>query len=150
MTPDAGAVVVLLVEDDPAYPHLLRAQLQDAWPQARLEHAPDLTRAVQRLAGERFDCVLLDLGLPDGRGPGNVTRVRDAAPAVPIVVLTGHDDEELALRSAVGGAASHLRKHDVTVQELVAAVRLAILRGRDERLGPRSEGPRTPRPPRGA
>jgi sigma-B regulation protein RsbU (phosphoserine phosphatase) len=74
--------------------------------------------------------VLLDLSLPDAHGTETVARMRAAAPAVPVVVLTGLDDEETALRAVKEGAQDYLVKAEVTGPLLARAVRYAIERRR--------------------
>src|ERR1041384_3062615 len=91
---------ILLVEDNPGDARLLREALKDvANYHFDLEHVERLSQALERLRREPFDVVLLDLSLPDGQGLDSLTPVRDAAPSVPILVLTGLDDEEVAVRA---------------------------------------------------
>lgn len=80
--------------------------------------------------GTPYDVVLLDLSLPDGRGLATVTAVRDAAPTVPIVVLTGLDDEALAVQALAAGAQDYLVKGAVTGTGVRRAVRHAMERQR--------------------
>ena len=71
--------------------------------------AGTLAAAVALLAGgESIDCVLLDLSLPDAEGLDAVQAVQGADPAVPVVVLTGTDDQELAVRALQAGAQDYL------------------------------------------
>ncbi|MCU0525012.1 MAG: hybrid sensor histidine kinase/response regulator [Elainella sp. Prado103] len=75
-----------------------------------------------------FQLVLLDLGLPDSRGLETLRQFRAAVPDVCIVVLTGLDDEDLALQSVTEGAQDYLVKDQATVQRLSHTVRFAIER----------------------
>ena len=96
-------IVVLLVEDNPGDARLIRERLVVAHgDDFRVEHVARVVEACERLAEGGIDLVLLDLYLPDSSGIGTVTRVHAAAPRVPIVVLTGMNDEEFAERMRVG------------------------------------------------
>ena len=76
---------------------------------------------------------MLDLGLPDAQGLGAVRRVRAAAPHVPLVVLTGFDDEALATQALQEGAQDYLIKGQVETRGLMRALRYAVERSAMER-----------------
>jgi signal transduction histidine kinase/DNA-binding NarL/FixJ family response regulator len=117
---------ILLVEDNPGDARLLREALKDvANYHFDLEHVERLSQALERLRREPFDVVLLDLSLPDGQGLDNLTPVRDAAPSVPILVLTGLDDEEVAVRALRVGAQDYLVKGQADGSSVVRAIRYA-------------------------
>ena len=117
---------MLLVEDNPGDARLLREALKDvANYQFDLDHVERLSQALERLRGEAFDVVLLDLSLPDGQGLDNLAAVRDAAPGVPILVLTGLDDEEVAVRALRVGAQDYLVKGQADGSSVVRAIRYA-------------------------
>ncbi|MBX3472519.1 MAG: response regulator [Planctomycetes bacterium] len=133
-------IKVLLVEDDPAQLFVLQANLAEA-ETARFDLTPaeHLKAALAALERARFDVVLLDLGLPDSQGLGTLAAVHRTAPRVPIVVLTGHADEALAVRAAQTGAQDYLVKGFVDNQSLVRAIRYAIERKRAEEALRQSE-----------
>jgi signal transduction histidine kinase/DNA-binding NarL/FixJ family response regulator len=117
---------ILLVEDNSGDARLLREALKEVPNyQFDLEHVERLNQALQRLRGEHFDVVLLDLSLPDGQGLDNLAPVRDAAPSVPILVLTGLDDEEVAVRALRVGAQDYLVKGQTDGSSVVRAIRYA-------------------------
>src|SRR5262245_7476195 len=106
---------VLLVEDSVADAALVRHYLKNLPAGApHVHHAKSLAEATDALRGAGFDCVLLDLGLPDGRGLDNVRRMRAANQDVPIVVMTALDDDKLAIEALRSGAQEYLVKgtHD--------------------------------------
>ncbi|HZQ38259.1 MAG TPA: response regulator [Dehalococcoidia bacterium] len=126
---------VLLVEDNAADARLIREALREAPIGIRfaVEEAPRLADALARLSAAPFHAALLDLGLPDAAGLEGVLRLRAAAPELPIIVLTGRIDDDLAQRALLRGAQDYLVKGAVEDTELQRAVRYAIERQRAER-----------------
>src|SRR2546423_1661854 len=91
---------VLLVEDNPGDARLLREGLQEIQAlRFELTHVETVTCALECLGRCQFDVGLLDLGLPDARGLEVVRRIHDAAPDLPLLVLTALNDEGLAIQS---------------------------------------------------
>ena len=89
-----------------------------------------LTDALGLLASGSFAVVLLDLNLPDTRGAPTLTRALQAAPGTPIVVLTGLDDEDLAVRAVQLGAQDYLVKGQIDARALTRTLRYAMERKR--------------------
>jgi len=119
----------LLVEDNPGDARLLREMLREAPPGAvALQHVTRMADAEAALRAQGFDVVLLDLGLPDSQDIASIQRVRAVAPAVPVVLLTGLDDEDLAARAAREGASDYLVKGQVDGRGLVRTLRYAVER----------------------
>jgi PAS domain S-box-containing protein len=140
MSAKEGPFRVLLVEDNPGDAYLIAETLAEVTTAVfRLEHADRLDACMRRLGGERFDAVLLDLGLPDSQGLATLAAVAAAAAAAPILVLTGLDDELLALKAVKAGACDYLVKGQVFGTMLGRAVRHAIERERSARALRESE-----------
>lgn len=140
--PAPPAVTVLLVEDNPADTDLIREALDEAFlsptldvPALGLEHVPTLAKGLERLAAGSVDVVLLDLSLPDSQGLETFIRLQRAVPTVPIIVLSGLQDEERAVRAVREGAQDYLVKGQVDGVVLSRAIRYAIERkhAEDER-----------------
>ena len=126
---------ILLVEDNIGDAGLLRAAFSEVSISNfsfRLVHADRLTHALACLNREPFDLVLLDLSLPDARGMETIARVRDAAPSLPIVIMTGLDDENVAIQAMRQGAQDYFVKGQVDSAVLVRAIHCAIERKRIE------------------
>jgi two-component system cell cycle sensor histidine kinase/response regulator CckA len=122
---------VLLVEDNPGDARLLTELVRDTGAgQWKLVHVDRLSAALDRLSREPFDVILLDLSLPDADGLDTVIRAHGEAPRIPIVVLTGHDDEALAVRAVRAGAQDYLVKGRMDGDLLVRSIRYASERGR--------------------
>lgn len=124
-------VNILLVEDNPGDIHLIQqmlAEVKDA--PFGLEYAVRLSTGLERLAEGGIDLVLLDLSLPDSNGINTLVRTRAQPPEVPIVVLTGLDDETLAIEAVREGAQDYLVKEQVDGNLLVRSMRYAIERQR--------------------
>jgi PAS domain S-box-containing protein len=125
------AIRVLLVEDNPSDAHLVRSFLQQAErPRVTLVEAARLDEALLRLGEQRFDAILLDLFLPDARDLDALDPVRQAAPDTPIVVLTVHDEDELATRGVRAGVQDYLIKERLDPEALLRSLRYAIERQR--------------------
>ncbi|MFN7938291.1 MAG: response regulator [Bryobacteraceae bacterium] len=117
----ANPVNVLLVEDSEDEALLVEAMLSSAGP-FRMRWAANLSTGLQQITEGGVDVVLLDLGLPDGKGPDSFHRMSRAARHVPIVVLTGDSSlhTELAVRER--GAKDVLVKQQIGTEELVRAI----------------------------
>ena len=122
---------VLLVEDNPGDARLFQELVRDTGAgRLKLEHVNRLSTALDRLSNGNFDVVLLDLSLPDEQGLATLTRTHAHAPNVPIVVLTGLDDEALAVKAVRAGAQDYLVKGRVDGDLLVRSMRYATERAR--------------------
>jgi len=120
---------VLLVEDNAGDARLLREMLnEERSAETALVHVKTMQAAEAHLASNRPDVILLDLGLPDAHGLEALTRAHAAAPGVPVVVLTGFDDELVATRALQQGAQDFLIKGQVDTRSLLRALRYAIER----------------------
>ena len=124
---------ILLGEDNPGDARLLELLLAEV-PSAKVElvHVERLSEVMKILGEEQFDLILLDLSLPDSQGLDTFVQVQERAPAVPIIVLTGLDDEATAVEIARKGAQDYLVKGQVDGNLLVRAIRYAIERKRAE------------------
>jgi signal transduction histidine kinase len=130
-----GATKLLLVEDNPGDAGLVRVALEESsgngweFDLLRVERLSDALEAVKH---GTFDLVLLDLSLPDAHGVDTVVRMRNAAPMLPIVIMTGLDDQGVAIEAMRKGAQDYLVKGQVDSAWLSRAVRYAIERKRTE------------------
>lgn len=132
--PEERPVRILLVEDEPLYASLVRRKL-DLYPGMAFHctWAEYLKDGLDHLEQRAFDLVLLDLTLPDSGGLKTLRRVREAAPDIPIVILTGHESDQMAVEALQSGAQDYLVKgSDGPI--MVRAIRYAI-----ERFRTRSE-----------
>jgi len=122
---------LLAVEDDPTDRSWLELMLKDAsvCPYV-MRFVGTMADAVAALKAGEYDCVLLDLSLPDCEGIESVRRVLDARPAVPIVVFTGRKDQEVGLRSIEAGAQDYLVKGQASGNTILQAARWASVRSR--------------------
>ena len=125
---EAPAMRILAVEDDPAWAALLRELLVKEQAATDIETAGTLRDASESLARHGADCVLLDLSLPDASGLDGLEALAGDFPAVPIVVLTGNDEESTALAAVAHGAEDYLAKRRADGPSLMRAIRYA--RGR--------------------
>jgi phosphoserine phosphatase RsbU/P len=125
---------ILLVEDDPDDVWVMRNLLGDRWDGPfELVQVELLSAAIERCAEDKFDVLLLDLTLPDSQGLATFFTMHAHADDVPIVVLSGHNDESSAIRAVQAGAQDYLVKGQVNDLLLVRSIRYAIERGRRHR-----------------
>jgi signal transduction histidine kinase len=133
--PTRSIRTLLIIEDNPGDARLLREMLaEDKSHQSELKHAGSMLEAEKHLKEHLIDFIMLDLGLPDAQGLEAVRRIRLAAPDIPLVVLTGMDDDKLAIQSLREGAQDYLVKGQIETRALLRALRYARERKRLERL----------------
>ena len=123
---------VLLVEDDRADAVLVEELIADAAADIGCAWAQSMADAERELTLTHPDCVLLDLNLPDANGINALQRIRERAPSIPIVVLTGLNDEHFGMSAVASGAQDYLVKGRVEPEMLRRAVLYAIERKRAE------------------
>lgn len=120
-------LTVLLIEDSLEYVELIRRWLSTKSDiQFVLDWASSLSAGLTRLAKGGVDAILLDLGLPDSRGPGTFDAVKTRASGVPIVILSAEDTESLALQMVQQGAQDYIIKSACSRDQLVKALRYAV------------------------
>jgi signal transduction histidine kinase len=125
------ALHVLLVEDNAGDARLLREMFSTEKPGSfELTHLVRMSEAITHLGKGGVDVVLLDLGLPDTHGLETVRQAHAVAPSVPLIVLTGLDDEALAGEAMKEGAQDYLIKGQIENRALPRALRYAIERHR--------------------
>lgn len=124
-------ISILLVEDNPGDARLVKEALVDAGASRfSMSHAVSMKEGLERIGTSQFDIVLLDLSLPDASGLETVQKMRSAVPNVPIVVLTGLNDEGFAVSAVREGAQDYLIKGDIDGKLLARAIQYAIERHR--------------------
>jgi signal transduction histidine kinase/DNA-binding NarL/FixJ family response regulator len=125
-------LALLLLEDNEADACLVMEMLQQADDQQfwQITRAQSLGSGLELLSQTQFEVVLLDLSLPDSEGLNTLIRVRQTAPDLPIIVLTGIDDPQLSLQVLSHGAQDYLVKGEITAAILTRVIRYAIERGR--------------------
>jgi len=122
-------IKVLLVEDNLGDARLLYEGLEEALPeQFQMTHVRRLSEALEYLWEKSCSVVLLDLGLPDSHGIDTLVLVRAQAPGVPIVVLTGFQDEAVGDQALKKGAQDYLVKGQADSQLVARSLRYAIAR----------------------
>jgi len=129
----AAPMRVLIIEDSDAYALLVGEMLRDGLAgDVEPIHCAAVASGCEVLLDQRIDIVLLDLSLPDARQLEGLQAVQAAAPAVPVVVLTGADDPALGLEAVQAGAQDFLAKRGVDRETLTRSIRYAIERKRSE------------------
>jgi two-component sensor histidine kinase len=120
---------ILLVEDNAGDARLIQEMFSTERPGSyELTHLSRLSLALEHLTLAETDIVLLDLSLPDGEGLDNVRRVHGCAPHIPLVVITGRDDDNTVAEAMAVGAQDYLVKGQIETRALPRALRHAIER----------------------
>jgi len=130
---DDKPIKILLIEDNPGDVRLIREMLTDVtdFPH-HLECADQLATGLVLLAKGNISAVLLDLSLPDSQGLDSLAKVSVQAPDVPIIMLTGLDDERVAMKAVEKGAQDYLVKGRVVGSLIVRSIRYALSRKKAE------------------
>lgn len=121
---------ILIVEDKFADAEITKKQLGRFMGLEGLDIVRTTQHALEKLREEHFDCVLLDLNLPDSIGPSSITEIRDADPRVPIVVLTGFASAVTIEEALKAGARQVISKNELDAPSLKEALKAAMPRRR--------------------
>ena len=122
---------VLLIEDNPGDARLIREMIaEDPRTPFTLHYADRLAKGLEHLSGGETSLVILDLTLPDSHGLDTFAKVYAHSPGVPIIVLTGTDDQTVALSAVKGGAQDYLVKSRLDRELLVRSMQYSIERKR--------------------
>jgi signal transduction histidine kinase len=125
----AEKTFLLVVEDSEGDARLLREMFNENPANTIvMTHVGSMKEAEKHLAEYEVDIVLLDLGLPDSQGLDAVRRAHAAAPNIPLVILSGLDDERMAVEALQQGAQDYLIKGQINNRGLMRALRHAIER----------------------
>jgi PAS domain S-box-containing protein len=124
-----SSMTILLVEDNPGDVRLLREMFnENVINPTKMTHVTSMIDAEKHVAEHPVDVILLDLGLPDTHGLAAVRRAHAAAAHIALVVLTGMDDESLAVQALQEGAQDYLVKGQIETRGLLRSLRHAIER----------------------
>lgn len=128
-----SATRVLVIEDYPEYAELVSTILEKSQqPKFKVTTAENLDAGLKILSSEKPDVVLLDMTLPDSSGMATLQKTMAAAPDIPIVMMTGHDDERLVNQALQEGAQDYLIKGQNEIALLSRAIHYAIERKRGQ------------------
>jgi len=129
---ERSPVKLLLVQDNLADARSVEMLLIDAKPGFEVRHAGRLGEALEELDRADFDVIVLDLSLPSSGSLGILERMRAVVPAIPVVVLSDQDDEEIALQTLHSGAEDYLVKGRGDSELIARAIRYSIERKKAE------------------
>lgn len=122
-------IKILLIEDNPGDARLIKEMLgEEKSVSFDLDWKDTLSQGLERLAEGGVDVILLDLSLPDSRGLETLARTQNESPLIPIVIMTGLNDETLAMTAVKKGAQDYLIKGQVDSSQLSRSIRYAIAR----------------------
>jgi DNA-binding response OmpR family regulator len=119
---------ILLIEDEPVSAGITRRMLGEAGLDPGLTVKGTLQEGLEELKARGADLVLLDMGLPDSSGPGTVKELCGLFPGLPVIVMTGSDDDEIGLEALKYGAQDYLVKSQFGYRELKRAITYSLER----------------------
>ena len=124
-----GYIKTLLFEDDPGDFALLREYIaEDKSANIKLENVQRLEDGLKLLSENKFDIILVDLRLQDSHGFETFEQINTTWPEIPIIVLTGNEDDDLATQAVKAGAQDYLVKGQFEQQLLIRSIRHALER----------------------
>jgi PAS domain S-box-containing protein len=121
---------ILVIEDNPGDYLLVNEYLEESFPNSTLFHTDTLQQGIKLIEKEHIDVILLDLTLPDGMGIDSFHSINSKAPQVPVIILTGLGDTELALESLKIGAQDYIVKDDANPVVLAKSIQYGIERSK--------------------
>ncbi len=119
---------ILVIEDNPADVDLIKHYLTEASVKDEVIHAPTFFEGIEVLKNQEISLVLLDLSLPDSTGFKTLSNFIDKQPNVPVIVLTGTNNEIVGNQSIKAGAQDYLIKNQFDAKQLGRSIRYAIQR----------------------
>ncbi len=135
-----GNIRVLLIEDDILDAEQVLRSFNSVFPRVfDVVHVTRFTDAIEEIKKRSFQVVILDLGLPDNRGLTGVKTLMKLMPSVPVIVLTGIEDDEAAMEAISLGAQEFVSKNDLAPNSLIRSIRHAIKRKQVSLEGPDQE-----------
>jgi len=130
MTLDYRKINILLIEDDMEDVLLLKHLLAESSGLINIKTADSLSTGLTSISETETDIVLLDLGLPDSDGLDTIKKICSEAPQMPVIVMTGLDDEQTGIQAVNEGAQDYLIKGQVSSNLLLRSINYAIERKR--------------------
>lgn len=121
---------ILIVEDRFADAEITKKKLSRFMSLDTTDVVRTTKQALEKLGEDSFDCILLDLNLPDSIGPSSISEILDAHPRIPIVVLTGFASAVTVEEALKAGARKVISKNDLDSASLKEALQLAMPRQR--------------------
>ncbi len=121
---------LLLVEDSSTDADLFCLRLEQVTQPFQISHVTTLKAAIEACKNSQFDAVLLDLNLPDSQGVQTVAEFCGIVHDAPVIILTGVDEQRIALKAISAGAQDYLVKDEVSTKALVNALQYARRRHR--------------------
>jgi DNA-binding NarL/FixJ family response regulator len=117
---------ILIADDHTVVRKGLRQILQDEFPTAEIDEVPDAEELIKKVMNEHWDVVVSDLSMPGRSGLDALQQIKLSHPALPVLILSIHPEEQYAMRALKSGASGYLSK-DTAPDELVKAVQKVLL-----------------------
>jgi signal transduction histidine kinase/DNA-binding NarL/FixJ family response regulator len=121
-------IKILLVEDNKGDVIIIKELMKATGLKFEITHCSRLSEALNELPHNDYDVILIDLGLPDSSGIDTFKKIKEHADLAPIVILTGLDDEEIALTTVKEGAQDYLVKNQLNTNTITRSIKYSIER----------------------
>ena len=119
----------LLIEDNPGDSYIIKQLLKfESSLKFNITSCNTLSSGIEQLNKKKIDVILLDLGLPDGQGFETISQMIEITPHIPIIVLTGKNDQDFSLEVLQKGAQDYLVKNEISAEVLIRSIRYALER----------------------
>jgi DNA-binding NarL/FixJ family response regulator len=126
MTPASDPVRFLIIDDHPLFREALHAAVRSAYPEADTMEAHSIAEALDLLTAQpAYDLALLDLSMPDVQGFDGLLQLRTRHPRLPVVVVSGHEEQKIIAEALSYGAAGYIPK-SIRKDALAAAIRYVM------------------------
>jgi signal transduction histidine kinase/DNA-binding response OmpR family regulator len=119
---------ILYIEDNQADVRILKEYLLTSGNDIQVIDSPTLSHAIKQLRSQKFDAILADMGLPDSNGLETLQEIMKLDLKAPVIIMTGLDDEEMALQALKEGAADYLVKNRLNSENILRTIRYSIER----------------------
>jgi PAS domain S-box-containing protein len=131
-TSNSKVIKILLIEDNPGDADLIEEMLDRTDVRFELKCVERLSLGIEQLQADRFDIILLDLGLPDSHGLDTLMKLNESKPEAPVIVLTGLADETVGTEAVKAGAQDYLIKGQIDKKLFARSIKYAIERAQVE------------------
>ena len=117
---------ILIADDHAIVRRGLRQILTDEYPSAKVEEVGDAESLINKVLTDKWDVVICDLSMPGRSGLDALRQIKQSSPALPVLIMSMHPEDQYAIRVLKGGASGYLNKETIH-EEVIKAIRTVLL-----------------------